>query len=308
LVYASNEEESLTSNIYYMEYTTSWQSPVLLSLGEATSQADAPNVCVDTDGDIHVAWGSWDNVSAPIKHIAYRKRVGGVWGDTEYISEPSAGSGWASYCFMSLTRGGEPVVVEERRNAAGTADIYYSYKFGDDWTSVLVIGSSGVNSLQGGMFAYYPRVGNRATSSPYAELFSAAFINPSADMYYISADYMAPPTYYPTNAITRVTGIKVRYRNALINGGKTQYDMLVTEGGLAILPGIDGLTGVDETQDVEYTVVPPRPIYTEPYNGGYYAPKDPGFWKGPADGGASTDPWFWKGPPKDVPPPGGTPV
>ncbi len=41
---------------------------------------------------------------------------------------------------------------------------------------------------------------------------------------------------YPTDAITRVTGIKHTYKNALINGGKTIYRNHLFLGGLAYLP------------------------------------------------------------------------
>ncbi len=53
---------------------------------------------------------------------------------------------------------------------------------------------------------------------------------------------------YPTNAITRVTGLEVDYKNKLINGGKSHFKMRVQLGGLVQLPGIDGLSGVDGVQ------------------------------------------------------------
>jgi len=213
--------------VWYAEYTTSWQSPVQLS-DDDTAKYETPNICIDDSSNIHAAWSSYGNSGAPNDYVGYKKRTSGTWGDIEYIQQDSEG-----YCFLTIDQAGIPYIVIEKYS---NSDLYYSARVAGTWQEPTLI-LAGTVRLHGGMYAHWPKSGSIHVSSPITG-FVALYIISTDNLYMTSGGGSSfTQTLYPTDAITRLTGYKHSYRR----GG--QYRTQHFLGGLATFENMGDILG-----------------------------------------------------------------
>ncbi len=138
------------SSVYFVESATpkvnsSWKPPIDIS-GSTGVQFAEPQIAVDLEGNVYVCWmqtagGNWE--------VFFRKRINGVWQETENISQTSGASEWPTIAADRVTG---KVYVAWHDNTSGNWEILFREFDGTKWLDAQNVSKSGAKSARPDMY------------------------------------------------------------------------------------------------------------------------------------------------------------
>jgi hypothetical protein len=134
------------SSVFFVESATpkvndSWKPPIDIS-GSSGVQFAEPQITVDLEGNIYVCWMQ---TAGGNLEVFFRKRINGVWQETENISKTTGTSEWPTIACDRVTG---KVYVAWHDNTSGNWEIFFREYDGTKWLDVQNVSKSGSKSAR----------------------------------------------------------------------------------------------------------------------------------------------------------------